>query len=39
LKLAGVVFCDELPGDEEILKADKEVGFSETAILMERADI
>jgi len=34
---AGVVFCDEMPNDEEMLKVAKEVGYSETAFLMKHA--
>jgi len=35
---AGVVFCDEMPSDEEMLKVAKEVGYSETAFLVKQAD-
>jgi PhzF family phenazine biosynthesis protein len=31
---AGVVFCDEMPSDEEMLRVAKEVGYSETAFLV-----
>src|SRR5262245_4737912 len=31
---AGVAFYDEMPGDEEMLKISKEVGYSETAFLV-----
>ena len=30
---AGVVFCDEIPTDEEMLQIAKQVGYSETAFL------
>lgn len=33
---AGVVFCDEMPSDEEMLKVAKEVGYSETAFLVKQ---
>ncbi len=33
---AGVAFCDEMPGDDEMLKIAKEVGYSETAFLVEQ---
>lgn len=35
---AGVVFCDAMPGDEEMLNVAKEVGYSETAFLVRQAD-
>lgn len=35
---AGVAFCDEMPGDEEMLRIAKEVGYSETAFLVKQAD-
>jgi len=35
---AGVVFCDEMPNDEEMLKVAKQVGYSETAFLVKQAD-
>jgi PhzF family phenazine biosynthesis protein len=35
---AGVVFCDEMPGEEEMLRTAKEVGYSETAFLVKQAD-
>lgn len=35
---AGVVFCDEMPGDDEMLAVAKEVGYSETAFLVKQAD-
>jgi PhzF family phenazine biosynthesis protein len=35
---AGVAFCDEMPGDEEMLKVAKEVGYSETAFLVKLED-
>lgn len=35
---AGVAFCDEMPGDEEMLKVAKQVGFSETAFLVQQED-
>jgi PhzF family phenazine biosynthesis protein len=35
---AGVVFCDEMPGDEEMLRIAKDVGYSETAFLVKQAD-
>lgn len=35
---AGVAFCDEMPGDEEMLKVAKEVGYSETAFLVKQED-
>ncbi len=35
---AGVAFCEEMPGDEEMLKVAKEVGFSETAFLVRQVD-
>ena len=34
---AGVVFCDEMPGDEDMLKIAKEIGYSETAFLVKHA--
>ena len=33
---AGVVFCDEMPGDGEMLQIAKEVGYSETAFLVKQ---
>ncbi len=33
---AGVAFCDEMPSDEEMLKVAKEVGYSETAFLVQQ---
>lgn len=35
---AGVVFSDEMPSEEEMLKVAKEVGYSETAFLVKQAD-
>jgi PhzF family phenazine biosynthesis protein len=35
---AGVVFRDEMPSEEEMLKVAKEVGYSETAFLVKQAD-
>lgn len=35
---AGVAFCDEMPGDKEMLKVAKKVGYSETAFLVKQAD-
>jgi PhzF family phenazine biosynthesis protein len=35
---AGVAFYDEMPGDEEMLKVAKEVGYSETAFLVKQGD-
>jgi PhzF family phenazine biosynthesis protein len=35
---AGVAFCDMMPGEEEMLKTAKEVGYSETAFLVKHAD-
>ena len=35
---AGVAFCDEMPSDDEMLKIAKEVGYSETAFLVEQVD-
>ncbi len=35
---AGVAFCDEMPTDEEMLKVAKEVGYSETAFLVEQGN-
>jgi PhzF family phenazine biosynthesis protein len=35
---AGVAFCDGMPGDDEMLKIAKEVGYSETAFLVEQVD-
>jgi hypothetical protein len=32
--LAGVAFCEEMPADEEMLKAAREVGYSERAFLV-----
>lgn len=34
---AGVAFCEAMPGDEEMLKIAKEVGYSETAFLVPQA--
>ena len=34
---AGVVFCDVMPGDAEMLSVAQEVGYSETAFLVEQA--
>lgn len=36
---AGVVFCDEMPSDEEMLAVAKEVGYSETAFLVKQGDV
>ena len=33
---AGVVFYDEMPGDDEMLKVAKQVGYSETAFLVKQ---
>jgi len=35
---AGVAFSDVMPGDEEMLKVAKEVGYSETAFLVKKDD-
>lgn len=35
---AGVVFSDEMPNEEEMLKVAKEVGYSETAFLVKQDD-
>ena len=35
---AGVVFCETMPSEEEMLKVAKEVGYSETAFLVKQAD-
>ena len=35
---AGVAFCDKMPGEEEMLRTAKEVGYSETAFLVKQAD-
>ncbi len=35
---AGVAICDEMPSDEEMLRAAREVGYSETAFLVRQAD-
>lgn len=35
---AGVAFCNVMPGDAEMLKIAKEVGYSETAFLVKQAD-
>jgi PhzF family phenazine biosynthesis protein len=35
---AGVAFCDEMPGDDKMLKVAKEVGYSETAFLVKQGD-
>jgi len=35
---AGVVFSDEMPGDEEMLGIAREVGYSETAFLVKQDD-
>jgi len=35
---AGVAFCDEMPGDAEMLRIAKEIGYSETAFLVKHAD-
>lgn len=35
---AGVVFSDEMPSDEEMLKVAREVGYSETAFLVKQDD-
>ena len=35
---AGVAFCDEMPSDDEMLKIAKEVGYSETAFLVEQVN-
>jgi len=35
---AGVAFCDEMPGDEEMLRIAREVGYSETAFLVRQGD-
>src|SRR6266542_1069864 len=35
---AGVAFCDEMPGDEEMLSVAKEVRFSETAFLVKQGN-
>jgi PhzF family phenazine biosynthesis protein len=35
---AGVVFCEEMPSDQEMLQVAKEVGYSETAFLVQQTD-
>jgi len=35
---AGVAFYDSMPGDEEMLRVAKEVGYSETAFLVKQGD-
>ena len=35
---AGVAFCDEMPSDEEMLSVAKEVGYSETAFLVNQGN-
>ena len=35
---AGVVFCDKMPADDEMLRIAKEVGYSETAFLLKQED-
>ena len=35
---AGVAFCKVMPSDDEMLAAAREVGYSETAFLVEQAD-
>lgn len=35
---AGVAFYDEMPSDDEMLKVAKEVGYSETAFLVQQSD-
>lgn len=35
---AGVAFCEEMPADDEMLRIAKDVGYSETAFLVKRAD-
>lgn len=35
---AGVAFCDEMPGDEEMLQVAKEVRYSETAFLVKQGN-
>jgi len=35
---AGVAFYDEMPGEEEMLKVAKEVGYSETAFLVKQGN-
>ncbi len=35
---AGVVFCEEMPGEQEMLRTAREVGYSETAFLVKQAD-
>ena len=35
---AGVVFCQEMPADEDMLRIAKEVGYSETAFLVKQGD-
>jgi PhzF family phenazine biosynthesis protein len=36
---AGVAFYDAMPGDEEMLRVAREVGYSETAFLVRQGDI
>jgi PhzF family phenazine biosynthesis protein len=35
---AGVAFCDEMPGDDEMLKVAREIGYSETAFLVKQGN-
>ncbi len=35
---AGVVFCDQMPAEQEMLEVAKQVGYSETAFLVKQAD-
>jgi PhzF family phenazine biosynthesis protein len=35
---AGVAFCDEMPAEDEMSRIAREVGYSETAFLVARAD-
>ena len=35
---AGVVFCEDMPADDEMLRIAKQVGYSETAFLVKQGD-
>ncbi len=35
---AGLVFCEEMPGEDEMLRTANEVGYSETAFLVKQVD-
>ena len=36
---AGVAFCDAMPGDDEMLRIAREVGYSESAFVVKHVQV